>query len=129
LRAQTRSKLQRRRASGKILEQRFEISLKHRVSFRERVSALKFAERHHQCFGNVPATIGPEAARNRCRNSQSGAHGNYYCRITRQKRDITPGAAAMRADLLPAPVDADVASFTAVGANDMLGDAHRIAAG
>jgi len=61
-----RSKLQRRRAAGEILQEILEVSLKRWIRLRRFIGALQLEQRHHQCFGNVAAAIRAKAAR-RCR--------------------------------------------------------------
>ena len=66
--------LQRCRPPREILQQIVESSLKNRVSLGLFVNALKFEQRHHQRFRNVPATIRAEAPGNRSRNCQLRSH-------------------------------------------------------
>ena len=83
---QPRSKLQRSRAAGKILEQGVQFSLETRVLTRLLVGALEFLERRNERLGNVTSAVGTETALRVRPSLCSGDHWSFQ--VIQQYQDL-----------------------------------------
>ena len=86
-----RCELERRGASGKILEQALQLRLERCVGFGDFVGALELKERDHERFGNIAAAVGAEAPG--CGRWRLEDRAHKLSRIRQRRFELLFGAA------------------------------------